>query len=98
MDSVDSVHGLSGHCPWTQWILSMDSVDNVHGLSGHCPWTFIPILQPDNVHGQCPLSPWTFYRRDDTSTVYNNSLHYSCAHHVYVLVSLHVPLGAIGGL
>ena len=32
MDSVDIVHGLSGHCPWTL------TVDNFHGLSGHCPW------------------------------------------------------------
>ena len=50
MDSVDIVHGLSGHCPWTQWTLSMDSVDIVHGLSGHGPWTLVPILQQDNVH------------------------------------------------
>ena len=48
MVSEDTVQGLSGNCPWTQWTLSMDSV---------------LILQPDNVHGQCPPSPWTFYRR-----------------------------------
>ena len=23
-ESMDIAHGLSGHCPWTQWILSMD--------------------------------------------------------------------------
>ena len=33
MDSVDIVHGLSGHCPWTQWTLSMDFD------SGQFPWT-----------------------------------------------------------
>ena len=33
MVSVDSAHGLSGHCPWTEWTLSMDSVDTVHGPS-----------------------------------------------------------------
>ena len=43
-ESMDIVHGLSGHCPWTQWALSMDSVVNFHGLSGHCPvgfWLFL---------------------------------------------------------
>ena len=40
MVSLDIVHGLNRHCPWTEWKLSMDSVDIVH----------IPILQPDNVH------------------------------------------------
>ena len=39
MDSVDIVHGLSGHCPWTEWTMSMDSVDIVHGLSGQCSST-----------------------------------------------------------
>ena len=42
MDSVDIVHGLSGHCPWTnvhglcpwsEWTLSIESVDIVHGPS-----------------------------------------------------------------
>ena len=32
MDSVDIVHGLSGHFPWTQWTLSMDIVHSVSGL------------------------------------------------------------------
>ena len=62
MDSVDIVHGLSGHCPWTEWTLSMDTV---HGLGVHCPWTQWTLSMdprsntPDR---QCPLSPWTFYR------------------------------------
>ena len=55
MVSVDIVHGLSGHCPWTEWTMSMDSVDIFHGLSGHCSNT---------PAGQCPLSPWTFYRQE----------------------------------
>ena len=73
MVSVDIIRGLSGHCPWTEWTMSMDSVDIIHGLSGHCPWTkwtlstsvdivHVLVLQPDSVHGQCSLSPWTFYR------------------------------------
>ena len=33
MDSLDIVHGLIGHCPWTQWTLSMDFD------SGQFPWT-----------------------------------------------------------
>ena len=50
MDNVQSVHGLSGHCPWTLSSLpgvsrvSMDNVQTVH-------W----------VYGQCPLSPWTMF-------------------------------------
>ena len=53
MDLVDIVHGLSGHCPWTEWTLSMDSVDNVHGLSGYCPWTqwTMSMDSKDIVHG-----------------------------------------------
>ena len=31
--SMEIVHGLSGHCPWTQWTLSMDFD------SGQFPWT-----------------------------------------------------------
>ena len=37
---TDNVHGFSGHCPWTQWTLSMDSVyslDIVHGHPGQSP-------------------------------------------------------------
>ena len=30
---MEIVHGFSGHCPWTQWTLSMDSD------SGQFPWT-----------------------------------------------------------
>ena len=59
MDSVDIVHGYSGHCPWTQWILSMDSVDSldiVHGHAGQSPGSPGGL---DNAHGQSPLSPWT---------------------------------------
>ena len=37
MVSVDIVHGLSGHCPWTQWTLSMDLRSNTP--AGQCPWT-----------------------------------------------------------
>ena len=33
MVSVDIVHGLSGHCLWTEWTISMDSVNIVHGPS-----------------------------------------------------------------
>ena len=65
-DWVDIVHGFSGHCPWSQWTLSMDWVDSVHGLSGHCPWTQWTLsMDPcsNTPAGQCPLSPWTFYRR-----------------------------------
>ena len=36
---LDWVHGLSGHCPWTKWTMSMASVNIVHGLTAHCPWT-----------------------------------------------------------
>ena len=59
---LDNVHGFRGHCPRTQFTLSMDSVDSldiVHGHPGQSP------AGPgglDNVHGQCPLSPkidWT---------------------------------------
>ena len=35
MDSVDNVHGLSGHCPWTQWTLSIDPRSNIP--AGQCP-------------------------------------------------------------
>ena len=31
--SMEIVHGLTGHCPWTQWTLSMDFD------SGQFPWT-----------------------------------------------------------
>ena len=36
MDSVDNVHGLSGHCPWT--LIPILQLDNVQGLStdGNC--------------------------------------------------------------
>ena len=51
-DWVDIVHGFSGHCPWSQWTLSMDWVDIVHGPRSNI------------AAGQCPLSPWTFYRRE----------------------------------
>ena len=27
MDSVDIVHGLSGHYPWTEWTMSTESMD-----------------------------------------------------------------------
>ena len=62
MDSVDIVHGLNGHCPWTEWMLS---VDIVHGLSGHCPWTQWTLsMDPcsNTPARQCPLSPRTFFR------------------------------------
>ena len=36
MVSVDIVHGLSGHCPWTQWTMSMDSVDFLQMGSVEC--------------------------------------------------------------
>ena len=39
MNSLDIVHGLSGHCPWTQWTLSMDFD------SGQFPWTQFPWTQ-----------------------------------------------------
>ena len=55
VDSLDNVHGFSGHCPWTQWTLSMDSEDSldiVHGHPGQSPGS--PGGR-DNVH----LSPWT---------------------------------------
>ena len=41
MDGVDIVYGLSGHCPWSQWTLSMDPRSNTP--AGQCPlspWTF----------------------------------------------------------
>ena len=56
---LDSVHGFSEHCPWTQWTLSMDSADTlviVHGHPGQSPGSPGGL---DNVHGQSPLSPWT---------------------------------------
>ena len=34
MVSVDIVHGFSGHCPWTQWTLSMDLRSNIP--AGQC--------------------------------------------------------------
>ena len=63
-DRVDTVHGFNGHCPWSQWTLSMDWVDPVHGLSGHCSWTEWTLSMDwvDNVHGlsgQCPWTQWT---------------------------------------
>ena len=56
---MNIVHGLSGHCPWTEWIMPMDSVDIVHGLSGQCPWTQWTLskdLCSNTPAGQCP---WT---------------------------------------
>ena len=48
--TVDIARGLSGHCPWTQWILLMIIVDIAHDrsgqpmdYSGHCPWTTVDI-------------------------------------------------------
>ena len=59
MDNVQSVHGLSGHCP-----VRLDFVQCVHGQCPDCPlsaWTMFTECM-DNVHwvhGQCPLNPWT---------------------------------------
>ena len=49
MDSLDIVHGLSDHCPWTPVpILGLGGGSNKHcllsfglvyGLIGYCPWT-----------------------------------------------------------
>ena len=52
MVSVDIVYGLSGHCPWTEWTMSMDS--------GQCPWTewTLSMDSVDIVHlsGHCARS------------------------------------------
>ena len=59
MDSVDIIHGLRGHCQWTEWTLFMDSVDIVPpGLSGQCPWTqwTLSMDSVDIVYG-----PWFQY-------------------------------------
>ena len=59
MDNVQSVHGLSGHCPWT-----LSSPPGLPGLCPGCQWTMsrLSTESMDNVHwvhGQCPLNPWT---------------------------------------
>ena len=62
---MDIVHGFSGHCPWTEWTLSMDWMDNVHGMRGHCPWarwTLSMDPRSNTPAEQCPLRPWTLYR------------------------------------
>ena len=50
MKSVDITHGLSGHCPWSQWTLPIDYsghgnqwIINANGLSGQCPQTTVDI-------------------------------------------------------
>ena len=60
MDSVDIVHGLSGHCPLpdgqcpcTQWTLPMDSEDIVHGPSFQY---FSRTMFMDNIHWVHELS------------------------------------------
>ena len=58
MDNVQSVHGLSGHCPWT-----LSSPPGSPGLCPGCPWSMSRLSSEsmDNVywvHGQCPLNPW----------------------------------------
>ena len=64
VDSLDFVHRLSGHLPWTDsgqsgqcawtlWIKSMGKVQWVHGQSPVRP------VRLGNVHGLCPESPWT---------------------------------------
>ena len=88
---MDIVHGFSGHCPWTEWTISMDSVDIVHGLkwtlsmdsSGHCLWTLVPILQPDNVHSVHGLSTVAPLYTHSNSCCYvtrsvRNQQHHSC--------------------
>ena len=55
MDSVQSVHGLSGLCPWT--------LSSLPGFPGHCPgcpWTMFRLSteSKDSVHwidGHCPV-------------------------------------------
>ena len=58
MDNVQSVHGLSGHCP-----VRLDSLAFVQGVHGRCPdcplspWT-MSTESMDNVHwihGHCPV-------------------------------------------
>ena len=63
MDPVDIVHVLSGHCPCSQWTLSMVSVDIVHGHNPWTQWTLSMDSRSNTPARQCPLSPWTFYRR-----------------------------------
>ena len=53
---VQSVHGLSGHCPWT--------LSSPPGFCPGCPWTMSRLSTESMnnvhwVHGQCPLNPWT---------------------------------------
>ena len=58
MDNVQSVHGLSGHCP-----VHLDSLDFVQGVHGQCPdCPLSPLTMStesmDNVHwihGHCPV-------------------------------------------
>ena len=70
MVSVNIVYGLSGHCPWTKWTLSMDSVESVYIV-------YVPILQPDNAHGQCPLSPKRFVFKI-AICLHQNFVHVGC--------------------
>ena len=73
VDTLDIVHGLSGHLPWTQWTvwtMSMDTLDKVQWVHGQSP------LRParlDNVHGfsgHCPWTQWTLSRDSVDSLAY----------------------------
>ena len=66
MISLDNVHGLPGHFPWTGWkvwTMSMDTLDKVQGAHSdilHClqaDWTMSAesMGSLDIVHGQSPL-------------------------------------------
>ena len=50
MDSVDIVHGLSGHCPWTQWTISMDSVDIFKLVSGLFPQALFRAMHSEGIN------------------------------------------------
>ena len=63
---LDNVHGFSGHCPWTQWTLSMDSVDSldiVHGQPGQSPGSPGRLDNVHSVHGLTRHCPWTHWTK-----------------------------------
>ena len=48
-ESMDIAHGRSGHCPWTQWTISMDSVGIVHSVSGLFPHTLFRAMHSEGM-------------------------------------------------
>ena len=57
MDSLDTVHGLLGQCPWTPWTLSMESVESLDNYildkvqGANTGWTMDSVESLDIVGG-----------------------------------------------